>query len=148
MIGAFVSATVDIGDVEDGLSAMERRSKQLGPTFQSLKAPMRDDQKEHAKQKVGPDSSWPPRLPSTIASHKKLPRKLLGRLPTAVSYKATGYSVTAESLVKWSLAHQEGGTVGRGARLPARPFLWISDKLLEVAAEALTKALAAAFGGE
>lgn len=146
----FVSATLDIGDVEKGLDAMQRRSKALGPAFQALKKPMREDQKEHRKTKTGPSGSWAPRSAATLAAHhgkRKLARTLLGKLPTAVSYKATAHGVTGESKVKWSAVHQEGGSAGHGAKIPARPFLWISDKLLDLAVNIIDTALVAAFGG-
>jgi phage gpG-like protein len=144
----FVIATVDIADVERGLAAMEHRSRTLGPVFTGLKKPLRDDQREHKKAKSGPESPWAPRAESTKhGGTRKLARSLLGRLPSAVKYSSTPLSVVAESRVGWSEAHQEGATVGHGARLPARPFLWLSDKLLDIAAEALVAALERAWGG-
>ncbi len=144
----YASATVDIGDVEQGLAAMERRTRTLGPVFAALKKPMKADQQEHRKDKSGPDGSWAPRAASTSHDGKrKLARPILGRLPSAVSYKASPTGVTGESRVAWSGAHEDGAVVGHGARLPARVFLWLSDKLLEVAVEAIDKALIAAYEG-
>lgn len=145
----YVSVTVDIGDVERGLAGMERRGHALGPAFAELKKPMRADQIEHRKAKAGPESTWAPRAASTLAVKRgkhKLPRSILGRLPTAVSYKASATSVTAESRVAWSAIHEEGGVAGHGARIPARTFLWISDKLMTLAESVLERALLAAFG--
>ncbi len=144
-----ITATVDIGDVEKGLEAMRRRARQLGPVFQALKGPMRVDQKEHRTAKAGPDGAWAPRSAATLASkhHRRLARSILGRLPTAVSYKATGNSLVAESRVKWSGVHQDGGIVGRGAKIPARPFLWLSSKLLDIAVDVIDRALITAYGG-
>jgi len=148
MFGASVTATVDIGDVEKGLDAMERRSRHLGPVFAALKKPMAVDQREHRKAKEGPGGAWAPRAESTKHDGKrKLARSLLGRLPTAVKYTADATSVIGESRVAWSAAHEEGATVGHGARLPSRVFLWLSDKLLDIAVEAIDAAMAAAWGG-
>ncbi len=149
MIGAYASVTVDVGDVEKGLDATKRRVHALGPAFAQVKEPMRDDQKEHRKDKAGPESKWAPRAASTIASyrHRKHARALLGKLPTAVAYKASATGVTAESRAAWSDAHQEGAIVGHGARLPQRTFLWISDKLIDVATDIISAALLAAWGG-
>lgn len=151
MSGAFVSATVNIGDVEQGLDAMERRAHALGPAFAEIKSAMKLDQREHRDDQAGPDGKWSPRAASTIAMakqrHKRLPRRVLGKLPTAVAYKSTALGAVGESRVKWSLSQQDGGRVGRGAVLPARPFLWISDKLLAAAAEIVDRKLAEAWGG-
>lgn len=146
----FTAVHIDLGDVDKGLDAMTRRSV-IATALKDLKVPMRLDQRDHAKAKSGPDGSWAPRAASTLASRarakRKLPAKLLGRLPTAVGYKATLGEVIAESRVAWSAIHQDGGTAGRGARIPARPFLWISDKLMITAEEILTWHILTAFGG-
>jgi hypothetical protein len=42
---------------------------------------------------------------------------------------------------------QTGGVVGHGVRLPARPFLWVSDDLLRIAENTLGSALVRAYGG-
>lgn len=153
MSGAYVSATVDIGDVEQGLEAMQRRAHQLGPAFVEVKAAMKVDQREHREAQSGPEGKWPGRAASTLAAakhrKKKLPRKILGKLPTAIAYKALPFAAIGESRVRWSQIHQDGGHVGRGHRalLPARPFLWISDKLLRATESILERVLLAAWGG-
>lgn len=148
-VAGFISATIDIGDVEKGLDATERRARTLGPAFRELKKPMRLDQREHGKQQRGPFGTWARRAQSTLASYrarkKRVPRPL-GRLLGAIAYQSNAYSVTAESRVKWSDVHMTGGTVGHGARLKARPFLWISRKLLETAEDVFTRVLLTAWG--
>ncbi len=151
MADVVVSATLDIRDVENGLDAMERRSHSLGTAFRELKAPLRLDQKDHRKKRQGPSAAWAPAAASTrarrLSSPKHRPSKLLGRLPGAVSYKADSTSVTGTSRVLWSGVHQDGGTVGHGSRLPARPFLWISDDMIRIAENTLGGALVRAYGG-
>jgi hypothetical protein len=140
---------IDLGDVQKGFDEMTRKTVLL-PVMQALKAPLRADQKDHAKAKSGPDAPWAPRAQSTIDARRgkrKLPRKLLGKLPTAVSYKATYNAVVGESRVPWSRVQAEGGIVGHGARLPAREFLWISDGLVHKAEGLVTMYLAKAFEG-
>lgn len=147
-VGAYVAVTFDFRDAFAGLSALEH--VHLGKAFQALKAPLRADQKEHATSKVGPESTWPPRASSTTESYahrKKHPRKLMGKLPTAVSYAASGGGISATSRATWSEAHQTGAVVGHGARLPARPFLWISDKMMAIAENRIGDVAIAAFGG-
>lgn len=146
----FVSATLDIGDVEEGLNAMERRARSLGPAFQELKKPLRLDQRDHSKKRQGPSAMWAPRTASTMerARHGgRRMRKPLGRLSGAVSYSADATGVRGVSRVLWSGVHQDGGTVGHRSRLPARPFLWISDAMLGIAENALGSALIRAYGG-
>ncbi len=157
-----LSATVDIRDADEGLAAMEH--VRLAPVFKELGKPLRDDQRDHAKKQEGPEGSWPKRSAHTAAriasarrsarrkkdrtaKKRRLPRKILGRLPTAISMKTSASGVVIESKVAWSGIHQEGGTAGRGARIPARPFLWISERFLDLAAEKLAKAGVRAFLG-
>lgn len=153
MSGLFTSVHIDLGDVDKGLDAMARRSV-LHAALLDIKLPMRTDQKEHAKAKTGPEGSWAPRAASTMAarakarkSGRKFPSRLLGRLPTAVSYRVTANAVIAESRIGFSEIHQDGGTAGKGARIPARPFLWISDQLMHTAEDVVTSKLLAAYGG-
>jgi phage gpG-like protein len=148
--GLFVSAMLDIGDVEEGLAAMERRARTLAPAFAALKKPLRLDQRDHSKKRLGPSAMWAPRAPSTIerARHGgRHLRKPLGRLTGAVSYTADATAVRGTSRVLWSGVHQDGGTVGRGSRIPSRPFLWISDDMLHIAENTLGGALIRAYGG-
>lgn len=149
-VGAFVSATLDIGDVEEGLAAMQRRARALGPAFRELKRPLRLDQRAHSKKREGPSAIWAPRAASTMARLRaggRRARKPLGKLTGAVAYTADATAVRGTSRVLWSGVHQDGGAVGRGARLPARPFLWISDDLLGIAENTLGRALVRAYGG-
>lgn len=142
-------ASIDFGDVLRGIDAMTRRNV-LAPAFRALKAPLRLDQREHSNAQAGPEGGWAARASSTLARHKykpRLPRKLLGRLPRAVKYLASGRGLTGESMVGWSAIHQEGGVAGHGSRIPARPFLWISDKMLGIAVEQLEGVVLDAFGG-
>ena len=150
MSDLFVAATVDFGDVEQGIDAMERRAHALGPAFRDLKKPMRDDQRDHGKKQRGPFGAWARRSPKTLEFYrehgrKRMPRPL-GRLPTAVKYTATAFGVTGESRVAWSAVQQEGGTVGRGVKLKARPFLWLSRRLLDIAENVIGGAVEAAWG--
>jgi hypothetical protein len=151
MADVYTYAVLDLGDVERGLEAMQRRAHQLGPAFQRLKKPLRLDQRDHAKKRQGPDALWAPRAASTAArlltgGHR--PKKLLGRLPTAVSYTANATGVAGVSRALWSAAQQDGATVGRGSRLSARPFLWISDDMLGKAEDVIGGALVRAYGGQ
>lgn len=151
-VEAYLSASLDLKDVEKGLDAATLRSRALGPAFRALKKPMREDQRDHGKRQRGPIASWARRSPRTLAfyrSHgrKSIPRPL-GRLSTAVVYKATASGLSATSKAGWSDAQQDGGTVGHGVKLKARPFLWISTKLLDIAEETFERTILAAYGGD
>jgi phage gpG-like protein len=147
----FVSAELDLSDVEDGLRALARAGRNLAPAFRALKPEMRLDQREHALLREGPESKWKPLAATTLAEYskrgKRRPTRPLGRLLTAVQYVATSSSVMAKSLVSWSGVHQEGGVGNHGARIPAREFLWISTKFLAQAESMMTKRLLDAYGG-
>ena len=147
MADGYVSETVDIGDVEEGLAAMERRAHALGPAFAEVKALMKIDQRDHAKTRSGPEGPWQARAASTKEHHKRLSRNVLGKLPTAIAYRSSSLGAFAESRVKWSLAQQEGARVGRGARLPARPFLYMSDPFLDLAEIVIEGSMLNAYGG-
>lgn len=106
------------------------------------------------KDQAGPDGSWEPRAQGTInrmkahAANKRANRKrlhprtlkrqssskrILGRLPNAVLVTAGDLFVKVSSRVDWSGAHQDGGRVGKNASLPQRTFLWLSDRIVEIA---------------
>lgn len=145
-----ITAILRLDDVERGLVAMHQRG--LRPIMQVLKAPLKVDQLDHAQHQRGPEGAWPARAASTMReyakpSNRRLLKKPLGKLSTQVSYKTTSHSAIAESRVAWSLAQQDGAVVGRGSKLPPRPFLWISDQMLELASTIMTGQLADAFGG-
>jgi hypothetical protein len=112
----------------------------LGKAFKQIRPEMKVDQRDHAKAKEGPEAAWPPRAASTLEKLKangKRSRRPLGRLLSAIEYRATAKGVTGTSKIKWSSVFITGGTVGRGSKLPARPFLWISNSLLMKAGEIL-----------
>jgi hypothetical protein len=147
---AFVSATLDIGDVEKGLDAMERRARALGPAFKELKTPFRADQRDHAKKRRGPFAAWARRAPSTLAAYRargtgRVPRPL-GKLLSAVKYTADATGIAGESIIAWSAAHMDGATVGRGVKIKARPSLWLSRKLLDTAENVIGRRLLSAYG--
>lgn len=144
------TVSVDVRDVERSFDAMERRGKQLGQAFRVIKGEMRDDQRDHASKQEGPGGSWAPRAASTAAKMRSIGRakkRQLGRLTSAVTYKATADGVVAVSRAPWSGVHQEGGTAGRGSKIPARPFLWISERLASKAIVVIERLILSSFGG-
>lgn len=153
-------ASMDVTELDSALADVDSRGKRLGPAFRELRKPLRGDQREHARAQQGPSGSWPPRSPMTEArrrarnralrtskamrtimpgKHKRrsTPKRILGRLPGAIIVTAGQLFVRARSRVDWSGVHQFGGRAGRGVRIPARPFLWLSDALLTTARDTL-----------
>lgn len=54
---------------------------------------------------------------------KKVEGKVLGKMASSVSAKASGGTLTVGSKIPWSSVHNEGGTAGKGATEPKREFL-------------------------
>jgi phage gpG-like protein len=142
-------ARVELGFVERALIAL--RNPDLRPAWREAKKPLRADQREHAKRQQGEGGAWPGRSPltqrkaGTGSGKNKRPRKLLGRLPGAISGKSTRSGVVLTSRAAWSGIHKSGGTAGYGARIPARDFLWVSARALELVSGIIAKGLRAAF---
>lgn len=156
-----LGAEFDAIEVDRALADVEERGKRLRPAFRQLRKPMRGDQRQHARDERGPDAAWPPRSPLTEARRRArnrrlrttkamrtiglgkftrtraTPKQILGRLPSALIVTAGELFVRATSRVPWSGIHQFGGRANHGARIPARPFLWLSDDLVETARQVL-----------
>lgn len=153
MSGEFqVLSKVDDRDVRRGLLGLKRRGKNMRSVFVRLKKPFRDDIRGFQKRRMGPDGAWAPRAASTKERDKgaktvggkkggkkgkrfrrRRKRDLLGVLPKAVSIKTLNKGFRAEAKVPWASVHHDGGTVGNGAVLPARPFLFFSESFLDLA---------------
>lgn len=126
-------STIDVSRVTAGFKSAAHPAV-IVAVARALRKPVRQDQTNHARAQEGPDGAWPARrTPSR--------RRILGRLPGAIRMEVRGPVIAATSKVAWSGAHQDGPTrVGRGAVVPARPFLWLSDELLALAERSLVDA--------
>jgi phage gpG-like protein len=148
-LGSFVGARVSLSWVDAALHAL--RNPDLRKAWREAKKPLRLDQRDHAKRQEGPSGAWPGRSPLTTARRsrgagkRKRARKLLGRLPSALTSKSTRTGVSVFSRAKWSAVHQEGGKAGNGARIPARPFLWASAEVLEAISYVVSRHLKLTF---
>lgn len=157
---ATTDVNLDFAELDRAIETLEQRAARLGPAFRELRKPFRGDQHGHARGEEGPGGKWPARSPLTEArrlarnrgvrmtkamkvialkkpTKRATPRRILGRLPGAVMYKVGELFIRATSRAKFGGAHQKGATVGRGSKLPARMFLWISDGLLSTARDVL-----------
>ncbi len=143
-----IEARVSLGFFERALNTL--RNPDLRPAWKEARVPLRADIADHRKQQAGPDGAWAPRSISTrtrsTSKRRSRPRKMLGKLPTALQTISDRRRVAMKSRVAWSDVHTTGGTVGHGAKLPPRPFLWASDKVLGSIAGLITKHLAKLWG--
>lgn len=74
---------------------------------------------------------------------------ILGKLAGSLVVEVDGANVTLTSRTKgeWSAVHNDGGTAGRGARIPQRETIKIEEQDLELFAELLKEHHLAAFDG-
>jgi hypothetical protein len=139
------------------LAALQRlRAPDMLRAYRELRGPARYDQRHHDRRSEGPDGRWPSLAPATIARRRRKrgkdkngrrrgwPKKLLGRLPVSLRSIATSRSLVVQSAIRrpgLGFVHQKGGRIGRGARVPRRQYLWISDWLERQAIRAFRLAL-------
>jgi hypothetical protein len=140
---------VDVSGAGRAFAAMQARGANPAGLFRGLKRELHADLLDHFAAREGTDGRWPawstghtsrrlargglrklrggklgPRA-LTKRGERKL-RNMLGRLKAAWDARVSRDSLVFESRVPWSGAHQRGATVGRGAVLPARPFMYAS----------------------
>lgn len=142
-------------DVQLGglLAALHRLgNNNYKPVFVQIRKPMHKDQRDHRDKQRGPRSGWAPLAATTLARYaregKRRNRRILARLPNARFTIVKPDELIMRSRVKWSMAHQDGPTrVGRGAIIPQRQFLWISNHLVAEAKAEFRRALWCRFWG-
>lgn len=117
------------------------RKPDLRPAWKEARKPLRADIRDHRKKRSGPSGTWAARSANTRIKRKGRTRQMLGNLPTALSTIMDRRRIALKSRVAWSDVHQTGGRVGHGAKLPARPFLWASDRVLTEIAAIVTRTL-------
>ena len=152
-----VSVTADVRAAQARLRRLVKAGHDLRPVWRDSRKAVRDDQKDHGKKQEGPEGGWKPLAASTIAqrsgrrrraaelrkgvarrrlSNRRRRRKtasskrVLGRLPYLLDTKITSSSLFVISQVPWSGVQQSGGRAGKRARIPARPFLWLSHRVI------------------
>lgn len=137
-----IAARVNLGPLQRAFNTLRRPD--LRPAWKEARKPLRADIRDHRKKQEGPDGTWSPRAAATKARSGKngRARRLLGKLPTALTTLSDRRRVALRSRVAWSDVHRTGGTVGHGARVPARDFLWASGQVLETIAGIVAKHLA------
>ena len=146
---------------------MERAGIKLRPVWRKVRTPLRKDQREHMKdQEDSKGAKWRPLASSTRdrrlskggragkftkrgklkkKAQRSLARVLSKKLVSGAKIKVTNRSIAIRSKVPWAGIHQEGGRAGRGSMIPARQFMYISDRLATETATAIAKHIAKAF---
>ena len=119
-----VGADIDLREALRGIDRMRASAEDAAPVFRSWKPHARRDQQQHGRDQSGPDGRWPGRSAATVARRGRSRRRLLGKLPRVLKVSADRAGLEVESRVAWAGVHQHGGTAGKGARIPARPFLY------------------------
>jgi phage gpG-like protein len=128
-----LAATVSIGGVLRRLEDMRRLDRRK--VFSSARRPARADQRDHAKRQESPRGRWAALASSTIerraqTTKRKRTRRLLGRLPSALVMVHDADRLIIRARARWGHVHMTGGRAGKGARIPARQYMWISRQLL------------------
>jgi phage gpG-like protein len=141
-------------DSKSAIAALSAMPRGLLDAMKDLRKPFRADQVEHARHQEGPDGAWPKRATHAERAQRHRGRRrkrasrrrLLGRLPGAITLRYDRDSIVITSKVAWSAIHQDGGRAGHGAKIPARPFLWVSPRMEKIAIGTIEQALIDRFG--
>lgn len=160
---------VDLRKIDKAIKRAEKAGVDLRPAFRKLRKPLRKDQGEHMRAMEGPRGKWQAVSAATREkrmrvggragkftkkgklrkpAQRRLGRILSKRLLTKAKIRVRPTIISITSQVKWAGIHQKGGRVGRGARVPKRPFMWISDELGRRAVGEFREHLAKAFNGK
>jgi phage gpG-like protein len=144
---------VDLSKVDRAIKRMLAAGRNLRPVWREIRTPFRKAQAEHIRAQRGPDSEWPALAQSTKAARlgrggragkftkrgklrkpvqRKLGRALSARMVSGAKMKLDARAIMIRSAVPWAGIHQHGGIAGRGARIPARPFMYVDDKTIRL----------------
>jgi len=140
-----LTVELDLRDVLEGMDAMRRRALELREFWEAVKPIAKADLEQHFEDAEGPDGPWEGRAATTKERRPRLRRKLLGRLKTAWRSVIGEHALVLYPAIFWAGVHDQGGEAGHGARLPARPFAWISDETQDVVRDALGDYIAEAW---
>lgn len=126
-------AHIDLRDAKAGFRSMARRAQSRRRSFfEQAKKPALDDLRQRQHEGRGPNGqAWQGRAASTLARArrggkrraKSRSRSLLGRLPRIWKPHTSNEALNLRNRSAFAEVHSTGGTVGHGAKLPARPFI-------------------------
>ncbi len=134
MPGVFGTVDLDLREVENGFKGMIKAGQNFKRVWRKLAPTMKEDQKEHIRLQLGPDGVWPPLAKSTKKRRNKrkiFTRKMAKGDATSVSFSRT--ELVVASNIEWADVHQSGGVAGKGAKIPERTFIYLSDKFIAIA---------------
>lgn len=159
--------TTDLRSLKKAFRKMERAGIDTRKVWRKVKTPLRKDQAEHIKdQKDSDGATWKPLAVGTRdkrlskggkagkftkrgklkkSAERKLGRVLSRRLVSGAKVRITRRSISIRSKVRWAGIHQHGGRAGRGAMIPKREFMYVSEELQIKATALLAIHIAEAF---
>ena len=132
---------LDLRELDKGFRGMKAAGKNLNPVWKVLRGRMTDDQLEHWENQEGLKGGWKPRAESTRRRWGRRKKVFGKRFAKAFSVLSTKLELAAISKIEYASAHQFGETVGQGAKLPERPFLYLSEAFIDFALPRIQKHL-------
>jgi phage gpG-like protein len=160
-----VDCKLDLRDFEAGLQDARKRGKDLGAVMRAFRPTIMAHLREHFEKREGDTGTWAPRAASSLEAmlpkraykkkgggltkrYAKRVTNQLGRLKSAFRFHATRTYLEVASIVDWADVQQSGGRAGKGGRsmIPARPFVWASDEIVNLLGSQIVAALIKAYG--
>lgn len=168
---------INTRDVEQAIRATKELAHELTRVMRALKPWAKRDQLEHAARTMGPEGPWPVRARATLEKRQKRARIVVTRTQTTRARKGGGIGskIVTRQRATWPLgtlpksiryraerdllrvtgvpeeiaeAHRRGATVGRGAKLPARDYIWFSPRFVDMAAATIEDYIVAPWRGK
>lgn len=125
-----VEIRIDDKEVVKLFEKLRNKIKDMTPVMRDIAVVMEKDVRTHFLEERGPEGKW--------EKLKYRPSvnilRLTGRhLWSTISSDFDKNKAMVGTPTEWATIHQFGGYAGRGlkAKIPARPFLWISEQALE-----------------
>lgn len=161
-------AEVDLREVSSAFRNQLRAAKDLRPVWREIRTPFRKAQARHIQEQRGPDGPWPKLARSTVAKRlkavqserknftkrgklrkpvqRRLNRVLSRRLLNRLKFRARPHQAELEGRYgEVGGIHQLGGRAGRGARIPARTYLYPDQRVVAITVSAIERHLVGAF---
>jgi phage gpG-like protein len=158
-----VGFDLDLRELGFACDSMARAAKDLRPVWREISPTFRKAQGRHVDEQAGPDGTkWPGLAQSTVERRlrtggvarnftrkgairkpvqRKLGKVLSKKLTAALLNERSPSHFALASRAPWSFIHQGGGRAGRGAMIPARPFIYVDNVVINHLKFALYKHL-------
>ncbi|GBD39828.1 hypothetical protein HRbin37_02114 [bacterium HR37] len=129
-----IEIKVDDREIKELLKRILKKSNDMSPAMKDIADIMLDAVEKNFEEEGRP--SWPPLSPSTIKERQRKgfwPGKILqreGTLAGSISEDHGPLYALVGTNIKYAPIHQFGGRSGKGhrARIPARPFLSLTEE--------------------